>query len=122
MSYAIYVTVLVVATCGLVYELVAGPPPRYVLGDSVTQFSTVIGVYLFALGVGSFLSRYVQRGLAARFVELELAVALVGGWSAPLLFLAFGQTPHLPGRPLRPRGRGRHAGRPRDPAAAAHPA
>jgi spermidine synthase len=84
----------VVATCGLVYELVAGTLASYVLGDSVTQFSTVIGVYLFALGVGSWLSRYVQRGIARCFVEVEIAVALVGGVSAPLLFFAFS---HLPG-------------------------
>jgi spermidine synthase len=35
----------------------------------------------------------VQRGLARRFVEVELAVALVGGASAPLLFLAFAYLP-----------------------------
>ena len=92
-SPLVYLTVLVIATCGLVYELVAGTLASYVLGDSVTQFSTVIGVYLSALGLGSWLSRYVQRGLARRFVEVEVAVALVGGASAPLLFLAFG---HLP--------------------------
>jgi spermidine synthase len=76
-----------------VYELVAGTLASYVLGDSVTQFSIVIGVYLSALGLGSWLSRYVQRGLARRFVEVELAVALLGGASAPLLFLVFGYLP-----------------------------
>jgi spermidine synthase len=92
-SPLVYVTVLVIATCGLVYELVAGTLASYVLGDSVTQFSTVIGVYLSALGVGSYLSRYVQRALARRFVEIELGVALVGGASAPLLFLSFAYLP-----------------------------
>jgi spermidine synthase len=88
-STPVYLTVLVIATCGLVYELIAGTLASYVLGDSVTQFSTVIGVYLSALGLGSFLSRFVRRGLARRFVEIELAVALTGGVSAPLLFLVF---------------------------------
>ncbi len=92
-SPLVYLTILVVATCGLVYELVAGTLASYVLGDSVTQFSTVIGVYLSALGLGSYLSSHVQRGLARRFVEVELAVALVGGASAALLFLSFA---HLP--------------------------
>jgi spermidine synthase len=94
-SPLVYLTVLVVATCGLVYELVAGTLASYVLGDSVTQFSTVIGVYLSALGLGSWLSRYVQRGLARRFIEVELTVALLGGASAPLLFLAFAQLPQF---------------------------
>jgi spermidine synthase len=74
---------------------VAGTLASYVLGDSVTQFSTVIGVYLSALGLGSYLSRYIQRGLARRFVEVELAVALLGGASAPLLFLSFGHLPQF---------------------------
>ena len=92
-SPLVYVTVLVIATCGLVYELVAGTLASYVLGDSVTQFSTVIGVYLSALGIGSYLSKYVQRALARRFVEIELGVALVGGMSAPILFLSFAYLP-----------------------------
>src|SRR5688500_11267856 len=92
-SPLVYVTVLVSATCGLVYELVAGTLASYVLGDSVTQFSTVIGVYLSALGIGSYLSKYVQRALARRFVEIELGVALVGGASAPILFLSFAYLP-----------------------------
>jgi spermidine synthase len=92
---AIYVTVVVVATAGLVYELVAAAAASYLLGDSITQFSTVIGAYLFAMGVGSFLSRWVQRGLAARFVQVEILVGLTGGWAATLLFVAFGQTAHF---------------------------
>src|SRR6185369_3477717 len=77
------------------YELLAAAAASYLLGDSITQFSTVIGAYLFAMGIGSFLSRYVRRGVAARFVEVELAVGLVGGWATVLLFLAFGQTTHF---------------------------
>ena len=95
MSSAIYLSVVVVATAGLVYELLAAAAASYLLGDSITQFSTVIGAYLFAMGIGSFLSRYVRRGVAARFVEVEIAVGLVGGWATTLLFVAFGQTPHF---------------------------
>jgi len=85
-------SVLLIAACGLVYELVAGALASYLLGDSVTQFSTVIGTYLCAMGVGSWLSRHVGRGLVARFVTVELLVALVGGCSSALLFLAFAYT------------------------------
>jgi spermidine synthase len=94
-SYAIYAIGGVVATAGLVYELLAAAAASYLLGDSVTQFSTVIGSYLFAMGVGSFLSRYLRRGLAARFVQVEVLVGLVGGWATALLFVAFAQTPHF---------------------------
>src|SRR5688572_21781610 len=92
---ALLVSVFVVAACGLVYELAAGALASYLLGDSITQFSTVIGAYLFAMGVGSFLSRYVGAGLAARFVQVEIAVGLVGGWAAAALFVAFSHTQHF---------------------------
>ncbi|HEX8558621.1 MAG TPA: polyamine aminopropyltransferase [Pyrinomonadaceae bacterium] len=85
----LFLNVLVIATCGLVYELLAGTLASYVLGDSVTQFSLIIGIYLFAMGAGSWLSRFVEGGLARRFVDVELAVAVLGGFSAPLLFLTF---------------------------------
>ncbi|MFZ1615414.1 MAG: polyamine aminopropyltransferase, partial [Holophaga sp.] len=88
----LFISVFLIAACGLVYELVAGTLASYLLGDSVLQFSTVIGVYLSAMGLGSYLSKFIHRGLAQRFVDLELAVALVGGFSAPILFQAFAHT------------------------------
>jgi spermidine synthase len=80
---------LVVASCGLVYELVAGTLASYLLGDSVTQFSTIIGAYLFAMGIGSWLSRYIDTGLVDSFVRVEIVLGLVGGFSAAILFLIF---------------------------------
>ncbi|MEQ1646383.1 MAG: polyamine aminopropyltransferase, partial [Pyrinomonadaceae bacterium] len=71
------------------YELLAATVSSYVLGDSVTQFSFIIGVYLFAMGVGSYLSRFIDKNVAEKFIDIELAVAVVGGFSAPLLFLTF---------------------------------
>lgn len=85
----VYLTVLVIATCGLVYELVAGALASYLLGDTVTQFSLVIGLYLTAMGAGAWLSKFIERAVARRFVEAEIAVAFLGGFSAPILSFAF---------------------------------
>src|SRR5215510_7201285 len=85
----LFLNVLIVATCGLFYELLAGTLASYVLGDSVTQFSLVIGAYLSALGVGAWLSRFVRKQLARTFLEVELVVALLGGFSAPVLYFSF---------------------------------
>ncbi len=84
------VAVFVVASCGLAYELIAGALASYLLGESVLRFSTIIGTYLFAMGVGSHLSRYVdERALLARFIDIELMVGLLGGLSACALFLIY---------------------------------
>jgi spermidine synthase len=101
MPVVLFLSVLLIAACGLIYELIAGTLASYLLGDSVLQFSTVIGTYLFAMGLGSAASRYLgsskpsARGtsaLVARFVQIELMVGLVGGFSSSLLFLAFAYT------------------------------
>ena len=88
MGILLFITVLLIAACGLIYELIAGTLASYLLGDSVLQFSTIIGCYLFAMGIGSALSRYIDRGLAYRFVWIELLLGVVGGFSSALLFLA----------------------------------
>lgn len=98
MTAALLTSVLLIATCGLVYELVAGALASYLLGDSVTQFSTIIGAYLFAMGVGAWLSRFIERRLTSTFVIVELMVGVVGGFSSTALFLAFGWTQYF--RPL----------------------
>jgi spermidine synthase len=92
MSIALFLSVFLIAACGLIYELIAGTLASYLLGDTVFQFSTVIGSYLFAMGIGSYLSRFLNRGLVARFVSIELMVGVVGGFSSSALFLAFAYT------------------------------
>ncbi len=41
------------------------------------------------MGVGSFLSKYIERRLVFIFIQVELLVGLVGGCSAGMLFLCF---------------------------------
>lgn len=89
MTFLLLFSAFVVSTCGLVYELISGTLASYLLGDSVTQFSTVIGVYLFSMGIGSFLSKYVEKNIIATFIKVELLIGLVGGFSAAFLFVLF---------------------------------
>ena len=44
MTHALLASVFIIASCGLAYELIAAALSSYLIGDSVTQFSTVIGV------------------------------------------------------------------------------
>ena len=91
------VNVLVVAVCALIYELLCGTLASYLLGDAVLQFSLVLGTYLFAMGVGAWASKHLEARAASRYVQTELALALVGGLSVPMLLAAVAA--HLPLRP-----------------------
>ena len=61
MAAALFLSVLLIAACGLIYELVASALASYLLGDSVTQFSTVIGFRLSAILGLSYRAWSVQR-------------------------------------------------------------
>ncbi|WP_128331216.1 polyamine aminopropyltransferase [Apibacter sp. HY039] len=88
-EYLLLFSVFIIATCGLVYELVAGALASYLLGDSVKQFSFIIGVYLFSMGIGSYFSKFFNKNLLNVFVEVEILVGLIGGLSSVILFLLF---------------------------------
>lgn len=91
----LFLSVFIVATCGLIYELVAGALASYLLGDSVKQFSFIIGTYLFSMGIGSFVAKFVKKNLIDRFIEIELLIGIIGGLSSVLLFLLFQHAAHF---------------------------
>lgn len=83
------VTVMIVSICALTYELIVATLSSYLLGNSVTQFSLTIGLFLFALGLGSLLSRRIRGNELRWFVIIELAVGVVGGISATILYAVY---------------------------------
>lgn len=89
----LYLSVGLIAVCGIVYELIIGSASSYLLGDSIWQFSVTIGLYLSAMGLGSWLSQLVKRHLFATFIATELAIAVVGGASALVLFWGYTAVP-----------------------------
>lgn len=81
-------TTLIISGCSLCYELIISAISSYLVGDTVLQYSITIGLYMSAMGLGSFLSKYMKQNLFDWFVMVEIGVGLVGGISAVLLFLA----------------------------------
>ncbi|MCG7656771.1 polyamine aminopropyltransferase [Wielerella bovis] len=91
LSRTLILSVFIVASCGLAYELIMAALASYLLGDSIFQYSFIIGLYLFSMGIGAHLTRYISDDHAlTRFIEIELLVGLLGGVSALFLFVAFG--------------------------------
>ncbi|MCB9673157.1 MAG: hypothetical protein H6734_27075, partial [Alphaproteobacteria bacterium] len=74
---ALLASVFVVAVCGLSYELMMGALATTLLGGSILWFSLTIGVFLSAMGMGSFFSRFVPDDrLLEWFVGAEIAIGL----------------------------------------------
>lgn len=81
------VTTLLISICSIIYELLISSISSYIQGDSITQFSITIGLYLSAMGVGSYLSKHVKKDLFNKFVFIEMSIGFLGGFSSFILFL-----------------------------------
>ena len=86
---ALIVAVFIAGLCSIVYELLISTTSSYFLGDSVKQFSLTIGVYMAAMGVGSYLSKFIGDRILLSFIWIELALGLIGGASVPILYGSF---------------------------------
>lgn len=91
-SHILLFNIFLAGLCSIIYELLIATTSSYFLGDSITQFSITIGVYMATMGVGSYLSKFVpDQHLLSMFVAFELCLALVGGASVPLLYLSYSE-------------------------------
>ena len=86
---ALLFATFLIAISGLVYELLEGTVSSYFLGDSIFHFSLVIGLFMSSMGIGSWLSRFIEKELIKVFIKLQLFIAVIGGYSAVILFYAF---------------------------------
>ncbi|GAA4677095.1 polyamine aminopropyltransferase [Phytohabitans rumicis] len=86
---AVLLAVFVCAACGLVYELALVALGSYLIGDTVGQASIVLGVMVFAMGIGALAAKPLQHKAAAAFAAIELCLALLGGLSVLGLYAAF---------------------------------
>ena len=88
-------SILIVALCGIVYELIIGAVSSYLLGNSIYQFSITVGFFMFAMGIGSYLSQFIRNNLIHYFVIIEIILAMVGGICSISLFLTFPFSPYM---------------------------
>lgn len=87
--FLFFITVFIAGLCSLVYELLISTTSSYFLGDSVKQFSLVIGIYMAAMGLGAYLTQFMNKNLLEWFVKVEILLGLVGGISVPILYFVF---------------------------------
>jgi len=88
-TFALTYAAFVAGLCSIVYELLIATTVSYFLGDSVKYFSLTIGMYMAAMGAGSYCSKYISDNILARFLQFEIALAALGGLSIPLLYLSY---------------------------------
>lgn len=98
---ALGLVVMFLGGAGLVYEYCLSTLATHLIGNSIEQFSVIIALMLFAMGVAGAVQRHIGLGedaggsVATAFVAVEVALALIGGASAIGLYLAFAYLEHF---------------------------
>lgn len=60
------------------------------MGDSIVQFSLIIGFYLASMGIGAFLSRFITSSeVLFGFIGIEMLLGVIGAFSVPMCYLFF---------------------------------
>ncbi len=81
--------------CGIILEYIQASLASMILGNSFEQWAMVIGLMLFWMGFGSLIqTRIPKRHLIIAFIGVETGLALAGGFSPTLTYIAYGYTAH----------------------------
>lgn len=88
MGIMIYLIILILAYCSIVYELVMAQSLSAFLGDTVLRYSTTVGLYMASLGIGAFLCRgNVLKRPVYSLMKIEILLSVVGGFCLVYLHL-----------------------------------
>ncbi len=81
-SWLLKLALFATGLSGIVAEYVLATLATYFLGDSVLQWTMVLSIMLFAMGLGSRLSKFMQQHLLAYFITVEFILSILTGFSA----------------------------------------
>lgn len=73
---------------GIVAEYVLSTLATYFLGDSVFQWTIIVSIMLFAMGLGARLSKYIETNLINKFITIEFILSLLTAFSTIIAYMA----------------------------------
>ena len=77
--------------CGLVLEFIQATIATYILGNSIEQYSIIMGLMLFMMGIAAKIQKYFDdKKLIETFIGIEILLAIIGGFSPIATYCAFG--------------------------------
>lgn len=89
-AYILKIALFATGLSGIVSEYILATLATYFLGDSVIQWTLIISLMLFFMGLGSRLTQYFSKNLFTVFVLIEFALSLIVSFSALLTYTLSG--------------------------------
>ena len=81
-TYILQAALFATGLSGIVAEYILATLATYFLGNSVVQWTLVISMMLFFMGIGSRLTQYLSKNLFVWFVGIEFLLSLMVSFSA----------------------------------------
>ncbi len=95
-SHILKLAIFATGLSGIVAEYVLATLANYFLGNSVFQWTMVISIMMFSMGMGSQLSRKMSENLLEKFVGIEFVLSFFSSFSALIVYVAAGYTQLTP--------------------------
>ena len=73
---------------GIVAEYILSTLATYFLGDSVLQWTLIVSVMMFAMGLGSQVSKFVRKNLLQTFILVEFTLSILVAFSSLVAYTA----------------------------------
>jgi spermidine synthase len=77
---------------GVVAEYILSTLATYFLGDAVFQWTMIVSMMLFSMGLGSRFSKYITSNLLAKFITIELLLSVLVSFASLLAYTSAGYT------------------------------
>ncbi len=71
---------------GIVAEYILSTLATYFLGNSVFQWTMIVSIMLFSMGLGSGISRYIKTNLIQKFIYIEFALSVLVSYSSLIVY------------------------------------
>ena len=85
-SFILKLAIFATGFAGIVAEYVLSTLATYFIGNSVFQWTMIVSLMLFCMGLGSRLSKLFKTNLIRNFLLLELSLSLIVAFSSVLVY------------------------------------
>jgi spermidine synthase len=80
---------------GIVAEYILSTLATYFIGDAAVQWSLIVSVMLFSMGLGSRISKYMDGNLLLKFISVEFLLSILVSFSSLIAYTAAGLTEYI---------------------------
>ncbi len=81
------IAIFATGVSGIVAEYILSTLASYFLGDSILQFTLIVSVMMFSMGIGARISKHISDNLLPKFIFIEFTLSIFVSFSSLLVYL-----------------------------------